>query len=106
MKAQIFNYRIWVKNHDPQYLKTQLFELLKLSNFEVLDFVEHRFKPYGYTVLWLLGESHLAIHTFPESSRSYIELASCNEWKYQRFLELMPNFLEIDTKNISNVSNE
>lgn len=54
--------------------------------FKVLDFVEHDFQPQGYTCLWLLGESHFAIHTFPEYGRTYIELSSCNMEYFQKFV--------------------
>ena len=53
--------------------------LLLNSGFKILQSIEHHFDPYGYTALFLLAESHLAIHTFPEENKSYIELSSCNE---------------------------
>ena len=42
-------------------------------------------EPEGYTALWLLGESHFAIHTFPEEQKTYIELSSCNLEYYEFF---------------------
>lgn len=45
----------------------------------MLAVTEHRFRPYGYTALWLLGESHFALHTFPECGRTYYEISSCNK---------------------------
>ena len=79
MKAQIWNKNGWVKQTDPTKLKNTFSELLELSGFDILNFQEYYFEPQGYTALWLLGESHLAIHTFPEEQKSYIELSSCNE---------------------------
>jgi S-adenosylmethionine decarboxylase len=32
-----------------------------------------------------LAESHLAIHTFPEEGKTYIELSSCNERMQKAF---------------------
>ena len=52
-------------------------ESLTESGFTILNFVEHAFQPQGYTCLWLLGESHAAMHTFPEENKTYIELSSC-----------------------------
>ena len=49
---------------------------------------EHPFNPQGYTALWLLSESHFAVHTFPEFGKSYIELSSCNLEYYQKFLSM------------------
>lgn len=48
--------------------------------------MEHYFEPQGYTCLWLLSESHFAIHTFPEANKTYIELSSCNRQMYENFL--------------------
>lgn len=61
-------------------------KILRRSGFSVLNVSEHHFQPQGYTALWLLCESHFAVHTFPEFGRSYIELSSCNLEYYQNFL--------------------
>ena len=75
----------WVKEIDPTKLKNQYSELLALSGFDILNFQEHYFNPIGWTGLWLLGESHFAIHTFPEDGKSYVELSSCNYDFYESF---------------------
>ena len=79
MKAKIYNKRWWLTCCDSELLKTVLQTDLVLSGFTVLNFIEHHFKPQGYTALWLLAESHAAVHTFPEEGKSYIELSSCAE---------------------------
>ena len=81
----IGNFRAWVGFSDADFLKARLQNLLRYSEFNVIDFVEHRFDPFGYTCLWLLAESHLAVHTFPEHSKAYIELSSCNAEKQKAF---------------------
>ncbi len=63
-------------------------EVLSCAGFNILCFTDHHFTPQGYTALWLLTESHFAVHTFPEFGKSYIELSSCNLEFYQKFLEL------------------
>lgn len=85
MEAKIWNKNGWVSETNPTKLKNTFSELLELSGFDILNFQEHYFEPQGYTALWLLGESHLAIHTFPEEKKSYIELSSCNEDYYLNF---------------------
>lgn len=85
MKAEIFNFKQWVTATDKAYLKNALSDLLKKSGFQVLDYCEHDFIPFGFTGLWLISESHLAVHTWPEEGKSYIELSSCNAKKQQLF---------------------
>jgi S-adenosylmethionine/arginine decarboxylase-like enzyme len=88
MKAQMFNYQNWVEETNSFELRKKYDSQLKESGFGVLSFVEYNFEPQGYTALWLLSESHFAIHTFPEEGKSYIELSSCIEKQYLKFMEL------------------
>ena len=85
MKAEIYNYRDWIEEIQPERLKHYFEALLNRSGFEILGFMEHHFSPQGYTAIWLLGESHFAIHTFPEEHKSYIELSSCDSTMYDNF---------------------
>ncbi len=82
---QIFSLRCWARNVDPVALKVHFDELLSVTGFTVLNFSEHHFPVQGYTSIWLLAESHLAIHTFPQNGWSYIELSGCNEEKTHQF---------------------
>ena len=77
MKAQIYNHAVWIKEIQPKVLKEKYSKLLNESGFKVLEVSEKHFEPFGYTALFLLSESHLAIHTFPEEGTTYIELSSC-----------------------------
>lgn len=94
MKAQMFNYNSWVEETNPFELRKKYDSQLKNSGFGVLSFVEYNFEPQGYTALWLLSESHFAIHTFPEEGKSYIELSSCIEKQYIKFMELEGELVE------------
>jgi len=84
---QIFNLRCWVKEVDPKLLKVAFNKLLAQTGFNVLSFSEHNFPVQGYTAIWLLAESHLAIHTFPQYEWSYVELSGCNKAKTADFKE-------------------
>lgn len=83
--AQIYNFRFWTSCTNPEELKEKYVGLLQKSGFTILQFSEHYFPEKGYTCFWLLGESHLAVHTFPESKKTYIELSSCNKEKLTFF---------------------
>ena len=39
------------------------------------------------TALFLLSESHFAIHTFPEENTTYIELSSCIKLPFDNFIK-------------------
>ena len=87
MKAQIYSYNDWIEETDPKKLFNTYDSKLKKAGFNVIEYQEKMFEPYGYTGLWLLGESHFAVHTFPEENRTYIELASCTLEKYVNFVK-------------------
>lgn len=91
MQAKIWNYSEWIPETNPKTLRDMFDHILRECGFNILDVQEHHFSPQGYTGLWLLSESHFAVHTFPEFGRSYIELSSCNLEYYQRFIELTKN---------------
>lgn len=87
MKAEIWNKNGWIKETNPEIIKNYYTNLLKKCGFKVLSFVEHEFNPFGYTALWLLGESHFAVHTFPEENKAYYELSSCNREYFIDFIK-------------------
>jgi S-adenosylmethionine/arginine decarboxylase-like enzyme len=96
MRARVWKISGWVSVADAAFMKHTLDKLLKLSEFTIIQFVEHEFKPFGFTCVWLLAESHMAVHTFPEENRSYIELTSCNGEKHRIFeMLLKEKFKEI-----------
>ncbi|MBF0408133.1 MAG: adenosylmethionine decarboxylase [Candidatus Riflebacteria bacterium] len=37
----------------------------------------HQFEPFGYTAFALLAESHIAVHTWPESEMALIDIFAC-----------------------------
>lgn len=93
MKAEIFNYKTWISIIEANELKSLMKEFLRSSGFTVLNEVEHNYEPSGYTAVWLLAESHLAVHTFPEERKTYVEISSCNKDKNQVFIELIKKYI-------------
>lgn len=86
MQAKMLNESFWVKETQADVLFSHYEKLLKDSGFTIVESSNKMFYPHGFTALFLLSESHLAIHSFPEHGRSYIELSSCIDGPYQRFV--------------------
>jgi len=91
MKAQIFNKAFWAEYTDERFLKSTLQGFIKRSGFTVVGFTEHIYEPYGYSAVWLIAESHIAVHTFPEEKKAYIEISSCVEEPFNTFLRALEN---------------
>lgn len=89
MKAQIHNYSTYITETNPDILKKRFENFLFLAGFNVEGLVEKHFEPHGYTALFLLSESHFAIHTFPEAGQTYIELSSCIKAPFDNFIKLL-----------------
>ena len=95
MKAYMNNFSIWINYEDEKKLKTEIEKKLQESGFHILNMCEHYFEPYGYTGLWLLSESHFAIHSFPEEEKIYLELTSCVNEPFEKMKKYILN-----TKNV------
>jgi len=54
--------------------------LCDMSGYKILGEVEHKFEPEGQTFLFLLSESHLSVHTFPERKYLSFDLYTCREY--------------------------
>lgn len=99
MKTQIENFTGIINHCDERWLKEVMTTNLQKAEFSILDFVDYQFDKFGYTALWLLGESHLAIHTFPENNNAYIELSSCLPEKGRLFWENIQKELVFEQKS-------
>ena len=88
----MYNYRDWINYEDEKEFAKKCEKMLLESGFKILDKTEHYFEPMGYTGLFLLSESHFAIHSFPEEDKIYIELSSCVEEYYNLFINKIKNY--------------
>jgi S-adenosylmethionine decarboxylase len=52
---------------------------IERSSATILKSVQHKFTPQGCTILFLLSESHFAIHAAPESNYIAIDAFTCSE---------------------------
>ena len=94
MKAVMYNYNTWIKYKPEEEIIQDFENILIRSGFTIINKVEHYFTKQGYTGLWLLSESHFAIHTFPEEGKIYIEISSCVKKYYDIFLLFLKEYLQ------------
>ena len=67
------------KINDESFLRCTLNNAAKLSNAKVLNLISNKFEPQGVTAIALLAESHLSIHTWPESNYSAVDIFTCGQ---------------------------
>lgn len=67
------------KIDDESYIRCVINNAAKLAEALVLNLVSHKFEPYGVTAIALLAESHLSIHTWPESNYCAVDIFTCGK---------------------------
>jgi S-adenosylmethionine decarboxylase len=53
----------------------------------------HKFTPVGKTLFYILEESHLSVHTWPESSYLHLDLVTCQKSE-RRPIEVVDVFMQ------------
>lgn len=56
-----------------------IYFVASLPGVTILGTLKHEFEGGGFSGLILLGESHAAIHTWPEHGVAWVELATCGD---------------------------
>jgi S-adenosylmethionine decarboxylase len=67
----ILNDVLFIRDVTKEASKQGLSTLLKVSS--------HQFAPHGVTVVGLLAESHISIHTWPEHGYAAVDIFTCGE---------------------------
>ena len=67
------------KLNDESFLRCTLNRAAKLAKATVLNLISNKFEPQGVTAIALLAESHISIHTWPESNYSAIDIFTCGQ---------------------------
>lgn len=67
------------KLNDAEWLQAQMIEAAEACGATVLSVQSKQFEPQGATVLVMLSESHLSVHTYPERGFAAIDCYTCGE---------------------------
>ena len=67
------------KLDDESFLRNTITSAAKRAGATLLHLITHRFDPQGVTGLALLAESHISIHTWPESGYAAVDVFTCGD---------------------------
>ncbi len=67
------------KLNDEAFLRSSISYAVQRAGATLLQLISHRFEPQGVTGLALLAESHLSIHTWPESGYAAVDVFTCGD---------------------------
>ncbi|MCI1692247.1 adenosylmethionine decarboxylase [Aneurinibacillus aneurinilyticus] len=62
-----------------EFLKNHMVEAAEACGATVLSIQAQQFEPQGATVLVMLSESHISIHTYPERGFAALDCYTCGE---------------------------
>ena len=68
------------KLNDESFLRCTLNRAAKLAKATVLNLISNKFEPQGVTAIALLAESHISIHTWPESKYCAVDIFTCGQY--------------------------
>jgi len=79
-------------------LKYVLKQICIDNDFQILNDMQYKFEPIGCSIIFLLSESHLYIHTFPEKNHMSFDIYTCRQYKdnvvYNSIFQYLINVLD------------
>jgi|TARA_B110000971_G_C19667451_1_gene345154 S-adenosylmethionine decarboxylase proenzyme len=77
-------------------------KLIKICKLTKLSELKHKFEPQGITLITLLSESHLSMHTWPENKSICIDIFSCSDYLLviKKIKEILSQYFVINKSSI------
>lgn len=76
--AHLWGVDVRLLNHK-SWLLRQIAAVAQELNLTVVKKFVHQFEPHGISIVLVLAESHLAIHTWPELGYLHLDALSCSQ---------------------------
>lgn len=51
--------------------------IVSIAELTIVERCSHAFTPQGHSIAFILSESHIALHSWPENGTAYVTLVSC-----------------------------
>lgn len=74
---------------DAQLMKRLTEEAIRTTQHHLLDLTVRKFQPIGVTILGLLAESHISLHTYPEIGYVAVDIFTCGNNKPEPILKYL-----------------
>lgn len=62
----------------PENLSGIVRNIIMQERLTIVGYTEHKFTPQGETFVFLLAESHMSVHTWPEHNKIAVDVYTCN----------------------------
>lgn len=85
-----------------------------MYKLKVIDRKSHNFSPQGISIIFLLAESHISLHTWPELGKFSLDLFSCTDFQFNikvrktniNILKVIKSYLEPKEVNFNSIERE
>ena len=100
--------------NDIQILINMCKLIIEIYKLTIIDMRYNQFNPQGISIIFLLSESHLSLHTWPENGKISIDLFSCKDFQYNiiidsykiNILSIIKHYLKPDKINLKSIERE
>ena len=65
--------------NDENMLKQAVIDGIQAHGFHEINTFSHQFNPIGVTIVSIISESHIAIHSYPEANHASIDIFHCSD---------------------------
>lgn len=88
--------------NNPEALEIILGDAITKSGLHFVKIISHRFAPVGVTVLAIISESHIALHTYPEAGQISLDIFTCSDSRKQlALLEYLKGYFKPEVVKIA-----
>lgn len=88
---------------DPAYIEKTLRRCVEASRATLLHIHLHRFEPDGVSGVAVLAESHISVHTWPESRYAAFDVFMCGNTDPEVCIEIMREAFEAERVNVQEI---
>lgn len=87
-----------------EFIKKAMTAAVAESNMTLLNFTYHKFESQGLTVLALLAEGHMSVHSYPEKGYAAIDVFTCSDnSQLNQASNALKRFLKPEKTKITNI---
>ena len=84
--------------NDERFLRRAVSDTADAAGLNVVGIISHKFKPRGVTVVAALSESHLSLHTWPETRYCAADIFTCSPKSPAKAVSLLARTLRAERK--------
>jgi len=88
---------------DVAYIESSLRRCVKASRATLLHMHLHRFEPDGVSGVAVLAESHISVHTWPESRYAAFDVFMCGDTDPEACIDIMREAFEAERIEVKEI---